>query len=107
MALIIRRDGSVEPLYHRQVPIGIMTETRYTSTNTRLDEGDTLLVYSDGLPDARPDLALDTAVEVAALCGTERGAMQMLESLERVTEGHGPRPDDLTLIAVRRQEYNA
>ncbi len=107
LAMILRRDGSVECLQHRQVPIGILPDTRYTSTNTRLAEGDTLVIYSDGLPDARPDLELDQPANVASLCVRGGDARQMLASLERVTEGHGPRPDDLTLIAVRRQEHRA
>jgi PAS domain S-box-containing protein len=106
MALIIRRDGTVEPLLHHELPIGIMQETRYTSTNTRLHEGETLIVYSDGLPDSRPDL-LHSPASVAALCVSGMDANQMLEGLVRATEGRGPRPDDLTLIAVRRQERAA
>lgn len=107
MALIIRRDGDVEPLFHRELPIGIMDNTRYTSTNTRLDEGDTLVVYSDGLPDARPELQLDSPANVAALCGQASDVNTVVERLVQATEGHGPRPDDLTLIAVRRQEVHA
>lgn len=107
LALVLRRDGSVESLQHRQVPIGILPDTRYTATTTRLDEGDTLIVYSDGLPDARPDLELEDPANVAALCERDVDASQLLASLEQVTEGHGARPDDLTLIAVRRQEHRA
>ncbi len=106
LAMIVRRNGTVDHLSHRQPPIGIM-DTRYESTNTRLDEGDILIVYSDGLPDARPDMQLDVPENVAALCESCTAADELIESLVAVATTGGPRVDDLTVIAVRRKEQAA
>lgn len=106
LAMIIRCDGTVEQLSHRQPPIGI-SDTRYISTNTRLDEGDMLIVYSDGLPDARPDLRLEVPENVAGMCVSCGDVNQLIDSLVEATSTTGPRVDDLTVIAVRRKEQAA
>lgn len=106
LALIIRQDGSVDPSTHQQLPIGIM-DTPYTAATTRLNHGDVLIVYSDGLPDSRPDLELELAENIATLCASCEDVNEILAILELVSQGNGPRPDDLTLIAVRRKEQPA
>ncbi len=104
MAFILRSSGDVDILQQRSVPIGIMPETNYLESQTTMDPGDILVVYSDGLPDARPDLSLDDPRQVAAQCGNEGNIHQTLDRLVRLSSGQGPRPDDLTLVLVRRQD---
>ena len=104
MAMIIWKDGTVEPLQQQALPIGILPDTRYHESTTWLDPGDTLVIYSDGLPDAREDLDLSDPEKVAAYCANETDVNRMLERLVDLVSGRGPRPDDLTLILVHRKE---
>jgi PAS domain S-box-containing protein len=106
MAFILRSGGDVDILQQQSVPIGIMPETNYLESETTLEPGDILVVYSDGLPDSRPDLSLDEPGQVAALCSNEGNIHQILDRLVSLASGDGPRPDDLTLVLVRRQDNN-
>lgn len=104
MAMIMRRNGIVVPLQQRSLPIGILRDAHYTSSNIQLEPGDTLVIYSDGFPDARPDLCLNDPMAVAAQCMGEQDTHQLLQRLVTLAKGNGPRPDDLTLVCVRRHE---
>jgi PAS domain S-box-containing protein len=101
MAFIYRRDGGVEPLSQRGLALGLLADTCYQEGHTVLEPGETLVIYSDGLPDARPDLSLDHGGVAAQL----NGAVNVEEQLERLvapaTAG-GSLPDDLTIIIVHR-----
>jgi len=103
MAMILRDGGGVEPLQQRSLPIGILSETRYAPSRTVLMPGETLVIYSDGLPDARPDLRLNEPADIAAQCGGVRDAHQLLDRLVTMASAGGPRPDDLTLVCVHRR----
>jgi serine phosphatase RsbU (regulator of sigma subunit) len=107
MALIQRQAGIVEPLRQHALPLGVIAEAAYEEGHTVLKPGDTLMVYSDGLPDSRPDLALDTA-GVAALV---MGVHDIHEKLDRLValamETGETRPDDLTVVVVGRELAHA
>ncbi len=104
LAMIIWKDGTLEPLQQQSLPLGILPETIYQESTTWLEPGDTLIVYSDGLPDAREDLDLSDPAKVAAYCANETDVNRMLERLVDLASGDGPRPDDLTLILIHRKE---
>ncbi|MCC7021319.1 MAG: PAS domain S-box protein [Thermomicrobiales bacterium] len=106
MALIQRRDGEVEPLRQRGLPLGVQEETAYRAGVAMVQPGDTLVLYSDGLPDARPDLQLDPAGVAARLDGAHNAAAK-LERLVALAAEAGARPDDLTLVVIRREEAMA
>jgi phosphoserine phosphatase RsbU/P len=57
-ALLIRADGTVafQPTPRGQL-IGAWDDARFTATTIRLDPGDALLLYTDGLTEARTDSA--------------------------------------------------
>ncbi|HYO30704.1 MAG TPA: PP2C family protein-serine/threonine phosphatase [Thermomicrobiales bacterium] len=103
LALMRRANGRVEPLRGPQgLPLGAELDSVYGEGQTRLDRDDTLLISSDGLPDARPDLG-----SVSAHLGPyleERSARTLVERLLRLADDAGERPDDLTMVAVRRLE---
>ena len=104
MAFIQRQNGTVEPLRQHALPLGILVDAEYPSGTTTLEPGDTLVIYSDGLPDARPDLPLDI-VGVAEQIGELPDAQAKLEQMVRLVSDIQSRPDDLTLVVVRRREH--
>ena len=106
LAFILRRDGAVEPLRQRGLPLGILSDAAYPCAVTTLSPGDTLVIHSDGLPDARPDLNLDAAGVASHV--TDLTVLQAkLERLVSLATDVETRPDDLTLVLVSRRETSA
>jgi phosphoserine phosphatase RsbU/P len=114
--LILHRDGSLESIASTGPVIGMLSEARWSSATTRLEPGETLVLYSDGLVEARSadgeefgigELKRILSVSAGPLPGTRpsRGsaatlAASILEAVKRHTDG--ARQDDLTLVIVRR-----
>jgi PAS domain S-box-containing protein len=103
MAFIQRRNGEVEPLRMHNLPLGVLPDATYPSGTTTLEPGDTLVINSDGLPDARPELRLD-AEGVAGQIGELPDAEAKLEKLVSLVSDIQTRPDDLTLVLLHRRE---
>jgi len=51
-ALLLRRDGRVEPLSRQSLPLGFLPETCYPTACATVAAGDRLLLFSDGLYEA-------------------------------------------------------
>ncbi len=100
-----RADGRVDELIPRGLPLGVMTREHYQTGHLTFATGDALVLYSDGLIDARPELALDQQVLADHLCGA-KSAEEMLENLMRLPSLEGPPPDDLTVLVVCSKKRN-
>lgn len=96
---IRRADGTVEPLAPRGLPLGVQSEIGYREGILRFQPGDTLVLYSDGLIDARPELALDSAA-LAGLLNGAANAHRMLERVVGLTGSVDPLPDDVTVLVA-------
>jgi serine phosphatase RsbU (regulator of sigma subunit) len=97
--------GNHEPaeLPARGLPVGVIPDHQYREDAITFRPGDTLVVYSDGLLDARPDLALQPAKLARRLDGAS-GAAEVVERLLAAAALTGPPPDDLTVVALRCQD---
>lgn len=96
-----RADGSIEELRPWGLPLGVLSEEQYAEGTVTFGPGDLLVVYSDGLTDARPELRDKQAL--GALLEQGRTASEIAEMLAgRASERGGPLPDDLTIVALRR-----
>lgn len=90
------------------LPIGVEESATFRQGCIRLDAGDWLLVYSDGLVEARNDLGQEYGL-ARILRDLDRLAPQSPMALKnglltRLTDFAAPRPldqDDITLIALR------
>ena len=106
---LLLSDGAISTLPSTGLPVGAFAASRYTGTTRRMKVGDTLLLYTDGLSEARDGGDAEYGAErVAAVLG-ESGGLSPAElvatlrrDLDRHLAGHA-RHDDLTLLAVRRQ----
>ena len=94
------RDGAVEGLAPRGLPLGVPGPKVYQEGTIRFGKGDTLVIYSDGLVDARPEMALDSRT-LARHLDEAASAQEMVERLVGLTEQEGPLPDDVTVLVVR------
>ncbi len=99
-AFVRRPAGAVEELSPRGLPLGVPGEKDYQEGTVTLEVGDTLVIYSDGLIDARPELALNHRLLAAHLNGAE-SAQEMVGRLIGLTEQQGPLPDDVTVLVAR------
>jgi PAS domain S-box-containing protein len=94
-----RADGTVRGLSPRGLPLGVPGQKVYEEGVISFDAGDTLVLYSDGLIDARPDLNLDSKLLAERINGAA-DAQEMVDRLMGLTEQDGPQPDDITVLVV-------
>lgn len=96
-----RRDGSVEELLPRGLPLGVLSGDEYQEGGCAFGSGDALVVYSDGVVDAVPELRLDP-VQIAARLEGATHAQEMVERVTSLTPRGESLADDLTVMAVLR-----
>jgi PAS domain S-box-containing protein len=105
LVFVRRAGGAVEGLRHGGLPLGVLPAQVYRAGSLTLHPGDALVVYSDGLSDARPDLALTPAAVAGHLAGAASAAEAVDRLVALATPG-GPAPpalaDDLTVVVLRR-----
>ncbi|HVO56283.1 MAG TPA: SpoIIE family protein phosphatase [Dongiaceae bacterium] len=105
--ILLRRDKVEEAFTEGSYPVGLVPDAEYTAACLKLEPGDTLVLFSDGVTEAMdPEEQL---YGVPRLCETlqGKGTMQLeelqktvLESVENFTRG-ARQADDLTLLLVR------
>ncbi len=103
-ALVRRADGVVEELDADGTPLGLLDNARYTETVTSLRRGETLLLYTDGVVEARGEsgeLLGDERLKAIVASSSSPGELTdlVLSAVSLQLDG-GPRPDDVTLLAV-------
>lgn len=100
---LMRRSGAVERISPRGLPLGAPGQKVYREGTLRFSSGDTLVIYSDGLVDARPELELNNRTLARHLEGAS-SAQEMVGRLMKLTEQEGeegPLPDDVTVLVAR------
>ncbi len=100
-ARLLRATGEQETLPVRCAPIGLLPDSTLAAGMINLGHGDTLVVFSDGLLDLRPDLATkDIKLPFEA-----RRAESVQSMVETLAAGARDRelPDDVTVLALRRR----
>ncbi|MCW5977189.1 MAG: SpoIIE family protein phosphatase [Bryobacteraceae bacterium] len=106
-ALVVRRDG-VSVIESSGLPLGMFCSSQYPAVRCRLEPGDCLVLYTDGVTEARSrdgaEYGMDRLIEALA---AQRGATArqlaaaIAEDLENFRAGV-PRADDVLILAVRR-----
>jgi sigma-B regulation protein RsbU (phosphoserine phosphatase) len=106
--LVARRDR-IEALEEGGLPIGMIGERRYETATVRLEPGETLFLYTDGLIEARDGGDSEFgAARVSDLLARHRAlapralADAFLAHLAEFLRGSRP-SDDLSLMAIRRE----
>lgn len=106
-ALLMRNSGLLD-LPATGLPVGLFGVGEYVSRVVHLDAGDVLLLYTDGLTEARGPSGVEFGAErVAAVLERSHGAGAaevidaLMGDLEQFRDGV-PLADDLTVLAVRR-----
>jgi sigma-B regulation protein RsbU (phosphoserine phosphatase) len=105
--IVVRADGTVQRLEKGGLPVGMFGKASYLEEEIRLEPGDTLMLFSDGLSEAaNPDgdeFGDDRLVE-ALRSGREEDPSALLDSLfaqAKAFAGKQPQSDDMTGLIVR------
>jgi serine phosphatase RsbU (regulator of sigma subunit) len=104
--LLIRASGKIESISANGVPVGMLEDSVYPVEECRLEAGDKIVVYSDGLMEARDGAGEFFGLErmrsvVRAGAGTRCQELHaaILEAVEDFTSG-APQNDDMSLAVI-------
>jgi sigma-B regulation protein RsbU (phosphoserine phosphatase) len=107
--LLVRSDGH-SSIRATGVPMGLFCESRFASTTLALDDGETLVIYTDGLSEARNHSdeeyglsRIESSVAAHAASGTLRGLVDGCVADQARFRGSSVNGDDLTVLALRRE----
>jgi sigma-B regulation protein RsbU (phosphoserine phosphatase) len=107
--LLVRRDGTMESLPSGGLILGILPMATYTEGQCRLDPGDTVVLFSDGVTEAAPpsgdgDFGEERLADVIRQNTSEpvtNVVQAVFDEVVRFTAG-APAADDITVVVARR-----
>lgn len=103
--LLRRRDGRVEVLAQSGVLLGITAGARYEDSSVELDAGDVVVLYSDGLTEARrggDEFGLEGLQRVLD-AHARQGAAEILRALLAEVQAFTDGPlDDVTVVVLKQ-----
>jgi len=107
-SLIVRAgSGSVEPLDNANFPMGLFPGAPFTSESIKLEPGDNLVIYSDGITEAQneeDEFFGEARLKEVLKGGAGRGAAEVCGRVMTAINafvGHAPQADDITLVVLR------
>lgn len=105
--LIFGKNGFKE-LEKGQAALGLMDDTKYTERTLRMEKGQIMLVYSDGLSEAKTEQneffgeqRIREIIGKNALSTTENIGKQLMHAVEQFTDS-GTLSDDLSLLLLKK-----
>ncbi|WKN50267.1 PP2C family protein-serine/threonine phosphatase [Nocardioides sp. Arc9.136] len=101
LALLVRADGTPVALGSDDRPFGVLADDHWTEHTERLQPGDRLVFFSDGLLDLLDD-PVDWVPPVADLVSAAPDGVALLRSIRRLAL-HRTAIDDVTVVAVFRE----
>jgi phosphoserine phosphatase RsbU/P len=110
-ALVRRADGSVEPAGRHGALLGIFPQVQLHDVELRLRPGDALVLYTDGVTDARSGRERfgDARLLAAIAQGDRPSAAELAAGVDAAVAGFsdGPAADDLALLVLRVRDDQA
>lgn len=107
-AFLVKASGEVQELTAMGTVLGILPERGYDESQTVIEPGDLIAIYSDGVTEAVNDSDEEFGEERLAqliVQHRESSAVEIISAVnERLAEwtGSGPPDDDITLVILRR-----
>ena len=109
-AIVVRANGESQLLGPTGMPVGLMPEATYGSSEAFLEVGDTLIMYTDGITEAEnpseEEFGLDRLL-AACVELREEDLEQLGQGVERTLKEFAdgvPFADDRTLVLLRREK---
>jgi phosphoserine phosphatase RsbU/P len=106
--MLRHQDGTIERLKSESIPLGIELNEKYETGRTILGVGDVLIIYTDGVTEARDEdgkeFGEDRLLALVAQPPEERAALTLAAIMRKLDEfvGGAPQHDDITCLVVRR-----
>jgi sigma-B regulation protein RsbU (phosphoserine phosphatase) len=103
-----KNSGAIERLESGGIPIGILAESAYQMGTTRLEGGDWLVIFTDGVVEAvnQKDMEYGEAELIAVVNrGSGETPAQLLRTLLAELDryvGNTPQHDDITCLLLKR-----
>lgn len=104
------RDGDISRFESTGMPLGMFSNAEYCVQRTRVEPGDCLFLFTDGVTETRDPSGREYGVDrLAKFVGQRRAfppealAAACLDDLRTFSPG-ATRTDDLTLLVIRREE---
>lgn len=95
-----RAKGAVEGLSPRGLPLGVQPGQLHQEGTVHFEPGDALVLFSDGLVDANPQLELTNKILARQMAGLQ-SSMAIVDHLIDLTGKPDPQPDDITVLVIR------
>jgi serine phosphatase RsbU (regulator of sigma subunit) len=103
--------GCIEELEGGGLPVGVLHHGGYRDRSARLEEGDILLVHTDGILEARDEAGEqfgEERVRAVLAEAADLSANDIVRRLLASVEAHAPRAaDDRTLVVLKRAPLDA
>src|SRR6478736_3527000 len=103
LTVVVRADVTDERLPATGLPLGVLDEEAREQRTAHLDPGDLLVTFSDGVLDL-VDGTLEGLPPVVDAVRGARSADNAVEAVLRLAAAAAERPDDITVVAVRRAD---
>jgi len=107
--ILIRAGGEVEQLQGGGLVLGILPAAPYTHQTAKLNDGDMLIMFSDGVTEAcepgkDEEFGEDRLAQLAGELRQESAETAMRSLIDTLTKwiGDAPAADDITLIVVKK-----
>ena len=107
--LVHRRDGRVERLAGTGVALGMFDRSAYSSVETRIEPGERLILYSDGITEAEDPSGQpfeETGLQGVVVHHQAAPAAELGACVIKAVEAHAQAPkfaDDLTILILKRR----
>jgi phosphoserine phosphatase RsbU/P len=105
---LLSRHGKIEEISATGLPLGMFPDQEFSQGNLRLDSGDTLILYTDGVVDALnirdEEYGMSRLIDLATesrSCAPETFVKTCLSDLSSF-RGAGTRFDDISVMGIRR-----
>jgi serine phosphatase RsbU (regulator of sigma subunit) len=113
--ILLRTDGKIERLETGDLVLGFLPDQKYSQQTTPLKAGDVLVLYTDGITEARDpqpkknedklfgEVRLIEVIEANASLSAREIQAAILQAVSTHTK-NTPQGDDITLVVVKRRE---
>lgn len=99
LGFVRRATGTIELFEAQGLPMGIWADSTYSEQSITLAPNDWVVIYSDGLIDAKGDGGIGVE-HLAAVLATASNAQSAVERLVELAVPSGELPDDLTVLVL-------
>ncbi len=106
---ILARGGRLRELEPGGLPFGVLEEAEYEERSVTLDPGELLVLFTDGIPEARHGEDLYEEERLRRLLAGLNDGLDLEQVRRKILDsvyafmGQEPRGDDITLLLVRRE----